>query len=227
MNRNSIPFLLILCFFWSCRELEDQQTDFGFDFQPLEVGLFWEYEVEQTIIFGENDTETNTFFFRDKIDYSYLSEEGTTVYVILRERSENRLNWVGVENFALFVRNNALVRMKDNERVVFLSFPPKLNKSWDSKIYSSHESEEFTIDLMGSYELKSVNYNEAVRVLHQMDDDKITSRDNRFQVFVKNIGMIEQFSEVLSYCSRNDCLGQLLVDSGEKLHLKIINYGKI
>ncbi|AFL85197.1 hypothetical protein Belba_2652 [Belliella baltica DSM 15883] len=224
---NLIPLLLILCALWSCQEVDDQNTDFGFDYQPLEVGLFWEYEVEQTIYFGENDSETNNFYFRDKVDYSYLSEEGITVYVMLRERSANRSNWIGVGNYALFVRNNALVRMQDNERVVSLSFPPKMNKSWDSKIYSSNESDEFTIDLLGGYELRSINYNQAVRVLQEMDDDEITFRDNRYEVFVKGIGMIEQFSEVLTYCSRNDCLGQQLVDSGEKLHLKIINYGKI
>lgn len=221
-----ISFLLIFCVFWSCQEVDNQNVDLGFDYQPLEVGLFWEYEVEQTIIFGENDSETNNFYFRDKVDYTYRSEEGITVFVILRERSANRTNWLVEGNYALFVRNNALVRMKDNERVVVLSFPPKLNKSWDSKIYSSNESDEFTIDILGEYVLKSINYNQAARVLQEMDDDQITFRDNRYEVFVKGIGMIEKFSEVLTYCSRNDCLGQQRVDSGKKLHLKIINYGK-
>ena len=47
---------------------------------------------------------------------------------------------------------------------------------------------------------------------------------------IRNVGKLVvtegHFSEVLTYCSRNDCLGQQRVDSGEKLHLKIINYGK-
>lgn len=222
-----IPFVLIFSVFCSCKEVYDQNIDLGIDYQPLEVGLFWEYEVDQTIFFGENDSETSIYFVRDIVDYSYLSEEGVTIFVILRESSSDRKDWLSIGNYALFVRNNALIRMQDNERVVSLSFPPKLNKSWDSRIYSSNKSDEFKIDMSGSYALGSINYNQAIRVLQEMEDDKITFRDNRHEVFVKGIGMIEQFSEVLTYCSRNDCLGQQLIDSGEKLHLKIITYGKI
>ncbi|MFN3801466.1 hypothetical protein [Belliella pelovolcani] len=209
-----------------CREVEDPTRDLGFDFQPLEIGNFWEYVVEETIVFGENDSETSNFFIRDKVDYSYRNEAGEIVYVILREKGTSRNNYISDGNYALFIRNNALVRMQNNERVVMLAFPPRLGRSWDGRVYSSNQSEQFEIDLLGGYALDDRNYTQAVRVLQEDDDDLITFRDKRYDVYVKGIGQIEHYYEVLTYCSRNDCLGQQLVDSGRKTHMKVINYGR-
>lgn len=209
-----------------CREVEDPTRDLGYDFQPLEIGNFWEYVVEETIVFGENDSEASNFFIRDKVDYSYRNEAGEIVYVILREKGTSRNNYISDGNYALFIRNNALVRMQNNERVVMLPFPPRLGRSWDGRVYSSNQSEQFEIDLLGGYALDDRNYTQAARVLQEDDDDLITFRDKRYDVYVKGIGQIEHYYEVLTYCSRNDCLGQQLVDSGRKTHMKIINYGR-
>ncbi|MFD2033767.1 hypothetical protein ACFSKL_03140 [Belliella marina] len=210
----------------ACREMDDVNLDLGYDYQPLEVGLFWEYEVSETIVFGESDSEEYSYYLRDKIDYSYLNEAGEQVFVVLREQSDDRGDWIGEGNFSLIVRKQALVRMQENERVVTFSFPPQLNKTWDGRIYSSNQPETFVMDLSGAYQLGESNYTQAVRVLQNQEDDKITFRDNRYEVYVKGIGMIEQYYEVFTYCSRNDCLGQELLDSGSQIHLKIINYGK-
>jgi hypothetical protein len=116
--------------------------------------------------------------------------------------------------------------MQNNERVVALAFPPRLGKSWDGRVYSTNRSESFEIDIFGGYSLDDRNYTQAVRVLQEDDDDLITFRDIRYDVYVKGIGQIEHYFEVLSYCSRNDCLGNQLIDGGRKTHMKIINYGK-
>ena len=42
--------------------------------------------------------------------------------------------------------------------------------------------------------------------------------------YEKGIGMVELYYEVLTYCSRNDCLGEQLIDSGSKIHMKLLNY---
>ncbi|MCH7412230.1 hypothetical protein MM213_01945 [Belliella sp. R4-6] len=211
---------------FSCREMDDVNVDLGYDYQPLDIGLFWEYEVEERIVFGENDSEEFAYFFRDKIDYSYINEAGEEVFVVLREKSNDRIDWLIEGNYSLLVRNQALVRMQENERVVTFSFPPRLNKSWDGRVYSSRQPEMFNVSLLGIYQLGQTNYSQVVQVLQSQEDDKITFRDNRYEVYAKGIGMIEQYFEVFTYCSRNDCLGQELIDSGSLRHLRIINYGK-
>ncbi|MDO9553029.1 hypothetical protein [Rhodonellum sp.] len=212
--------------FTACSENEPPQTDFGLDYQPLVVGSYWKYKVLETRVFGQDDTETENFFYRDRIDYRYQNAENKEVFVLTREKSSDGIFWKLQGNFALEIRNNALVRTMENKRTVNLVFPPKIGLSWDANIYGTQQEDLFTINLLGKYELEGQGFSNSVRVLKEEGDDKITYIDNRYEVFSKGIGMIEQYDEVFTYCSRNDCLGQQIIESGRFTHLKIIEYGK-
>ena len=210
----------------SCSESETPATDIGRDYQPMETGLFWEYKVVETVVFGESDSETSNFFLRDKIDYVYINAEGNEVFVVTRQKSENRENWSILGNYALQYRNQSFIRTFNNQSVVNLVFPPNLGQQWDAQIYTTNGEDLFTIDFLGDYVLEDVKFSRSLRVLQDESDDEITFRDNRYEVYSKGIGMIEQYYEVYSYCSRNDCLGQQILDSGRLTHLKILTYGK-
>lgn len=208
----------------SC-ERENPNLDLGFNYQPLEIGRFWIYEVDELVVFGENDQEERKFFVRDKVDYSYLNAQNEQVFVIKREESTNRLNWVGGRNYAMFVRKNALVRFSENRTIVPLVFPPRESTSWDANVFNSSERDEFTILKAGVVDSGNVSYPRAVVVRQEQDDDLITFRDNRYEVFARGIGLVEHYFEVFTYCSRNDCLGQQLINGGRKTHMKIVDYG--
>ncbi|MFT4859889.1 MAG: hypothetical protein ACI8SN_001824, partial [Algoriphagus sp.] len=66
----------------------------------------------------------------------------------------------------------------------------------------------------------------VIRVLQEESDDLITFRDNRYEIYGKGIGLLEKYDEVLTYCSRNDCLGNQLINSGRKIKMELIDYGK-
>jgi len=220
-------FLSLIAFLFSCTETEKPKSDFGLDYQPLEVGLFWEYEVAETIVFGENDEESNTFFLKDKVDYTFFNVENELVYVVVREKSTDRTNWSAVGSYTLQYRNFALVRTFENKKTVNLVFPPELDKAWDSQIFNSGDPDEYEISFLGKMDVGDQSFSKSLKVLQEEEDDEITFRDNRYEVFAKGIGLVEQYYEVFTYCSRNDCLGQMLVDSGRLTHLKIIAYGRL
>jgi hypothetical protein len=217
-----LVFLLI-----SCSETENPITDFGLDYQPLEIGLYWEYEVKEIIVFGEGDEEISDYFLRDIIEYSYINAEGEPVFVLKREKSENRTDWIAVGNYSMQHSDFTLIRNFENRRTVNLVFPPELDKSWDSQILNAEKEDEFRIEFMGNILVGEQSFSRSIRVLHEQEDDEITFRDNRYEVFSKGIGLIEQYYEVFTYCSRNDCLGQMLIDSGRFTHMKILTYGKL
>ena len=222
-----IRYFLLLIIMFSCGETENPRLDFGLDYQPLEVGLFWEYEVNQKIVFGENDSEESVFFLRDRVDYSYINAEGEFVYVLVREKSEDRTSWEPIRNYAMQHVRNTLIRNFENKRTVNLVFPPEVGKTWDSEVLNSQNADTFTIDFMGTISVGEQSFPRSLKVLHEEEDDEITFRDNRYEVFSKGIGLVEQYYEVFTYCSRNDCLGQMLIDSGRMTHLKILAYGKL
>jgi len=225
--RLSFSIFLIICLFVSCREVENPRTDFGRDYQPLEVGLFWIYEVEETIVFGENDSQTEQFFVRDVIEYSFINVQNEEVFVIRREKSPDRSNWVQFSGFSLQFRGNALIRNLDNQKTVNLVLPVEIGKRWDAMVYNNLPTDMFEIEFMGNVTIGGQFFQRSVKVRQEEDDDEITFRDNRYEIFTRGVGMIEHYYEVFTYCSRNDCLGQMIKDSGRKTHMKLSSYGRI
>ncbi|MCL6260272.1 hypothetical protein M3O96_14315 [Aquiflexum sp. TKW24L] len=220
-------FLSLIALLFSCTETEKPKTDFGMDYQPLEVGLFWEYEVNETIVFGETDEESSTYFLKDRIIYTYFNVENEMVYVLAREKSTNGINWEIVGNYLMQYRNMTLLRTFENKKTVNLVFPPELDKTWDAQIFNSGNPDEYEISFLGKTDIGSQSFSKSLKVLQEEEDDQITFRDNRYEVFAKGIGLVEQYYEVFTYCSRNDCLGKMIVDSGRLTHLKIKEYGKL
>ena len=220
-------FLSLIAFLFSCAETETPQTDFGLDYQPLKVGLFWEYEVNETIVFGESDEESSTFFLKDRIIYNYFNVENELVFVLAREKSTNGTDWEIIGNYLMQYRNLTLLRTFENKKTVNLVFPPELEKTWDAQIFNAGDPDEYEISFLGNIDVGSQSFSQSLKVLQEEEDDEITFRDNRYEVFAKGIGLVEQYYEVFTYCSRNDCLGQKIVDSGRLTHLKIKAYGKL
>ncbi|MDR7132514.1 hypothetical protein J2X69_004886 [Algoriphagus sp. 4150] len=215
-----LSFISILIIFLSTsceREIEEGQPDLGFDFQPLEVGLFWIYEVDQTIYFGENDSEEEHFYYRDHISSYYTNEEGEQVFVVLRTKSQDRINWTIELPYTLIQRDFSLVRTIENQAIVALVFPPKSGIVWNGNVYRNVERDDFEM----------LNSGTSVQVNQENIDDLITYRDIRYEVYEKGVGMVEKYAEVLTYCSRNDCLGDMLINSGYKISLKMSDYGSI
>lgn len=223
--RKSLPFWILLLFV-GCQGTEENPSDIGYDYMPLAGNRFWVYEVEETVYFGEGDSETSTFFYRDIVTNSYIGENGSLVYIFTRQRSANQSNWKNELVYSLQIRNNGLLRTMDNEQQVVMVFPPEDEKKWDGNIYNSSSADEFMMELINGYNLGTKLYQRASKIVQEEDDDGITIRNNRFEVYAQGVGMVEHYYEVLTYCSRNDCLGEQIIDSGRFTHLKLIDNGQ-
>jgi hypothetical protein len=221
-----LPILVIslTLLFAACdQEKEIPSLELGQEYQPLGLGYFWIYEVEETIFFGENDSETNQFFYRDKIRTSYLNAQNEVTFIVERAKSTNRQNWALELEYTMIYRGNILLRTINNKPIVALVFPATEGRVWNGKVYQAEGNDDFEIIRFQPL-IPGFENIDAVRVNQEDLDDKITIRDIRYEVFGRGVGLLEQYAEVITYCSRNDCLGQQLIDGGSKTHLKLIAY---
>ncbi|MFC3414807.1 hypothetical protein [Algoriphagus hitonicola] len=213
-------YLVILMLFASCdREVEVPTFEQGYDFQPLLVGSTWTYSVDETIYFGENDSEDSSYFLRDHIRTIYVNDAREQVFVLARYRSPDQESWEFDQEYTLLVREDKLIRTVNNQPEVVLDFPLIEGKKWDGNLFRNANSDEYELQVISSSESDA-----QVKILQEESDDEITFRDNRYEVFQKGVGLVEKYAEVLTYCSRNDCLGEQLIDSGSKLHMNLLSY---
>ncbi len=218
-------FSFLTLFLCSCDREIEEPVPLGFEYQPLEIGLFWIYEVDQTIYFGENDSEFSSFFYRDVIRSFFLNEEGESVFVFDRYKAEDQSSWEKESSFTRHYRGFALLENQENQISVNLVLPPNEGTFWDSKIYQVEGEDEFKYVSSISFEQGGLVDPALIRVLQNEEDDEITFRDNRYEIYSQNIGLVEKYFEVVTYCSRNDCLGDQLINSGEITLMKLIEHG--
>ncbi|WP_144604972.1 hypothetical protein [Algoriphagus algorifonticola] len=219
ISTKAIFSFLILFSFFSCeRELEEPMQTVGLDYISLRIGSQWEYEVSQTIYFGENDSEDSNFFYRDRVRTVFINDAKEQVFIIQRSKSEDRSNWVKEKDYTLLVREGNIVRTIDNQPIVILIESIRDGVTWDGNKYRSQNSDEFVAKRVGD------TSSEIFQIEQEDSDDQITFRDIRYESYEKGVGMVELYYEVLTYCSRNDCLGEQLIDSGSKIHMKLLNY---
>lgn len=224
IKRLPILILTLSMLFVACdQEKEFPSFELEQDYQPLGIGFFWIYAVEETIFFGENDSESNQFFYRDRIRTSYLNAQNEVTFIVERSKSSNRQNWALELEYTMVYRDKILLRTINNEPVVALVFPAIEGRVWNGKVYQAEGNDDFEIIRVQPL-IPGFENIDAVRVNQEDLDDKITIRDIRYDVFGKGVGLLEQYVEVNTYCSRNDCLGQQLIDGGSKTHLKLIAY---
>lgn len=226
IKRFPIWTLLLIMLFAACdQEKEQPNLDLGLDYQPLEIGDFWIYEVDETLYFGENDSESEQFFYRDRVRTSYLNAENQYTFIVERSKSYDRQNWVFDLEYTMIHRDRLLLRTINNKPVSALVFPPEIGRIWNGKAFQAEGNDEFEIEQVGQSTVAGFESVPAIRVKQGDLDDQITIRDIRYEIFGKGVGLLEKYDEVITYCSRNDCLGQKLIDSGSKTHLILVEYG--
>ncbi|WP_157492739.1 hypothetical protein [Echinicola pacifica] len=219
------PFLMILLCF-ACEQEPVEPVELGYEYMPLEEGRFWVYGVNETVVYGEDDIESSYFFYQDHISHSYLNQEGRLVYTVSRSKSSDQLSWESHSTYTLQIKNNALIRLQDNLNKIPLVFPVASASLWDGNAYNVFPIDDYQMQTPGPFTIEGNTYNNAVKIIQQEEDDLITIRDNRFEVYAFGVGMIEQYIETLTYCSRNDCLGEQIIESGRLSHLELITHGK-
>ncbi|SHM85764.1 hypothetical protein SAMN04488057_104101 [Cyclobacterium lianum] len=220
-------FVLFLIFIFGCETYREDPETIGSPFYPFAMGNFWEYSVEETVYFGEGDAENRSFYYRDEMVDQYLNADNELVYKIQRKSSPDRINWFNERIFTVSLSRNRIIRQDDNLQEIILVYPADTGREWDGNALNNKLMQTFVVEREGDYILGNLNFAETITVRQREEDDLITIRDNRYEVFAKNIGLVEKYYEVFRYCSRNDCLGEQIIQEGRFTHLKLIGHGQM
>ncbi len=215
-------FLLTL---FSCEEERELPEEVSSSYLPLNLGQYWTYDVVERVYFGENDFEDLEYYYRDKISRQYVNEVDELVQVVTRERSMNLREWENDLAYTLNFSRNRIIRTMNNKPVIPLVYPVQVFQQWDANGMNSNAIELFTIEEIGGYVVGNRTFGFAALIRQAEEDDLITRRDNRFEVYAEGIGMIESYYEVFTYCSRSDCLGEQIIQSGRFKQMKLIANG--
>ncbi|MDA9774551.1 hypothetical protein N9B82_06300 [Saprospiraceae bacterium] len=241
-----LVFITVIAF--SCNDqTEPFELDaFGYDYYPVEQGMYWIYQVD-SVVYSDLGAvkDTTRSYLKEEIVERFIDQLGDTIFRIEREFSPTiDYDWKVKDEWATHKEPNRVTRTEENLKYIKLVFPPKENVSWDGNSFIPEGTDLFvggeTLDffLNWSYKILSVDqaeniagvdYDEVVTI-QNADSDEIDLLHRRYAVekFAKNVGLVHKKHIILDTQCIVDCEGQTWEEKGEKgytMEITLIEYG--
>ncbi len=202
----------------------ENNTDFGYDYFPLEVGAYKTYDVIE-VTFNASGPDTSWYELKTTIS-EVVEEDDITYFILRRERRQDELSeWEISDVWTLRRDEFTGVAIEENIPLIKMTFPVELEKIWDGNAFNSRNSAEYQYVVPDAASYDDL-LGEAEKIQVQIADipQNLVNRDQRYEVYARGIGLVEKNYIVLNYCTAN--CGSEEVDSGIIIEQKITAYGQ-
>lgn len=236
--RFTLLFGCVILSLQSCKDestIEDFQVDFGYEYSPIAIGKYWDYQVDSTtydIGTSENIIVLNsTTYVREMITDTLTDNIGRLAYKVERsERSSLDGAWE-VKDIWMTVRTEQqLERLEENLRFVKMVFPIKTGLAWDGNQFIDEttaitvagetievfKSWEYEVDFVGEpVAVSNELYDDAVQIIQADNENLIELRYSKEQ-YVRDIGLVYKEMKILDTQCISDCEGLPWEEKAEK-----------
>lgn len=184
---------LALCSFSACKKNPPVEVDFGYNYLPLEIGQWVEYDVDSIVYDEFAQTVTNyPFVLRETVVETFEDAEGRTAYRVERAtRMLDSAEFVVRGSYAVLVDGVRAERLDNNTRIVPLIFPPKDGADWNGNAFNTKGEELFEYDYVDQPEtIGSLALDSTLRVIHRNDTDNFVVKTYQEERYARNIGLV-------------------------------------
>jgi hypothetical protein len=223
--RRYLGIILAIGALLSCSSEDPVNPDFGLNFFPLQTGMSWIYQVDETT-FTQLQEAKLTYELRVTISDSVRNSSGQDTFIFTRETRTSAANsWQVQDTWSAKIENDQLIQSEGNTSFVKLMFPPSIGLFWNGNqfnnlpnngnLFNGSDSESYRITAYDHlFRIGSTEYPESLIVVQNNFVDAIVGEDQRYEVYTPNIGLVYKEVIQLEYCSTPDCLGQQKIDKG-------------
>ncbi len=229
----------------ACKETpDDYNPNLGYDYYPLEVGKFFEYQMDSIIFDPNGDTTVfhTTSFLREEILDTLTDNEGNTMYKIEQyERAADTLPWNIKKVLSVALVDNQATRTEDNLHFVKIAFPLAKGNRWKG---NSHFDEGLIVDIAGEtvamfkgWEYRVNDFGVADTIggfqfdetilIEEAENENLIELRRSYATYAKGVGLVARELWILDTQCIDDCVGQPWEQKAEKgfiLRQTIINH---
>lgn len=191
--RIQIIFLAFGFLLASCTKEVEEPQDMGYDYFPVEQGLFISYEV-QSIIWDDNNQTVDTSNYQIKmvIDTLFSDNMSRPSYRWIRYTKTDTSNWVYDHTFALTKTTDRLETVEGNNRYVRLAFPVRLGNHWDQNAFNTNDQLETKyIDVDVAKTILGINFSQCAIALIE-DNSSLINEYYQEEIYARGVGMVQK-----------------------------------
>jgi len=200
----------------------------GYDYFPVKIGHFLEYEVDSIAYDSEGDHDTLNYYVREVID-SEIEDALKEPALRIERYKKDSLNheWQLVDIWSSKRTAVNAQRIEEDKRYVRLVFPVSSTAQWNGNALNTEEEWIHTYTGMGlSENYGDLSFQNTVTVL-QRDFQSLIDDQYAYEVYAPGVGLIEKYYKVLETNTDYtiDPIGEN-IRGGIEFHFRIINYGE-
>ncbi|KAA9349463.1 hypothetical protein [Larkinella humicola] len=230
-----LPFAGITAFLFldACQSSTPEPTASGFDYQPLEKGNYWIYEVTEQQFALNGSSTTQTYQLRELITHSYVDTAvvdptaSATFRVERHRRTNDSQPWQPDSVSSIRIADNQLIKTENNRSYVKLVFPLIDQFQWNGNVFNTAGEDLYQLkNTAKPFNVLSKPFPETATIVQQ-NDSTLVSQDKRLEIYARGVGLIYKEKVQLQFCSSTpSCVGKAQIDYGMRQYIRLRSYGK-
>jgi len=211
------------------KEEENRQIDLGYNYFPITIGHFIEYEVDSIAYDLEGEHDTAHYFVREVIESEIIDALDEPALRIERFKKDSlEHTWELADIWSAKRTSNNAQRIEEDKRYIRLVFPLTSSAQWDGNALNSED--EWThnySEIVGQNSYGDLSFSNTVTVL-QRDFKSLIDDQYAYEVYASEVGLIEKYFKVLETNTNYtiDPVGENIL-GGVEFHFKIIDFGEV
>jgi len=205
----------------SCLKQINEQPDFYYEYFPVDLGSWLEYEVVD-ITHTSFGSDTMKYFLKEIKANEFIDNEGEVSQRIERFWKFDISDQYVIKDVWYTKRTiTTAENVEENNRYTKLIFPIKFGAYWDGNAYNSFNEWEYEYDSIHEpYMLNATLFDSTLKVI-QRDNYNAVEYENCHEVYAKDVGLIYK-----KYIDLSINLYNILdINEGVELEMKLINFG--
>lgn len=209
----------------SCSDQVSELTvDQGYDFYPLKYGQIRTYQVRE-ITYSSGQPDTADYYLKESIADSLVSEAGDITYVLMRYTSEDAVFTKEADSvWTVRKTENQIILSENNVPFVKLTFPVRAGATWNGNASSTRPVQNYYYEEITDLTVldSPVDRANAIRVVIEDIPENLVNQDERSEIYVRGIGLVEKNYITLRFDSGSGNIGEVL--DGRMLSQRLIGY---
>ncbi|KYG81219.1 hypothetical protein AWW67_07630 [Roseivirga seohaensis] len=231
-----LSFFIVILALSSCQTGEDPipapDADQGKSYFFMVENKYREYNVREIRYSAVDISDTLVYQLREEVHQSFVNSQGEESRIIHRLTRDNDTQpWVLDSVWTARIEKDRAVSIENNISIVKMVFPSQAERVWDGNIFNTKEADQFKILNFGVLTNIAVNNDlettSTMTIEQENDEDGITFRNIRREIYADSIGLISKLYNVVKICSRQECLGEEKIESGRFYRETIYAHGFI
>lgn len=219
-------YFAVLLMMSACNEKVDFSDRLGFEYYPLEIGNYVDYQVEKTKYSLDGEV-VERYQMRELVQDTFTDSNGELVHRLeIYKRNSSNEDWVLDSVWASKRNEFQASKVQGNHTFLKLSFPIEEGKTWNGNALNGFQNDEYVMQNLGqSKEMNGQRFVETLEVI-QEDDSSLVGKNKRIEYYAKDVGLIYRGLEVVTYSTDSADLGLAKILFGDTYFQTIISYGK-